>query len=157
MAHSGAIIGSVTIERAGVIIIRGSRLALIERLWQGRRYWVIPGGGVEPGETVADAAQREAEEELGLPVELGTLRVCIDHRDENGAIKRQWYFDATVSADDIRLVGPETKGAKRGTYSAVWIRLDELKVGAIHPSAVAQLVAKYHGVWPDAIINIDET
>ena len=157
MAHSGAIIGSVTIERAGVIIIRGSRLALIERLWQGRRYWVIPGGGVEPGETVADAALREAEEELGISVELGTLRVCIDHRDENGAIQRQWYFDATVSADDIRLVGPETKGAKRGTYSAVWIRLDELKVGAIHPSAVAQLVAKYHGVWPDAIIDIDET
>jgi hypothetical protein len=61
-----------------------------------------------------------------------------------------------VSADDIRIVGPETKGANRGTYRAVWIGLDELQVGVIHPSAVAQLVANYHGVWPDAIINIDE-
>ena len=147
----------MTIERAGVLIIRSGRLALIERHWQGRRYWVIPGGGVEPGESVADAARREAEEELGVPVELGTLRVCIDHREEDGSIQRQWYFDATVRADDIRVIGPEKKSPHRGTYSAVWIGLDELDVGAIHPSAVAQLAVQYHGEWPATLIEINET
>ena len=147
----------MTTERAGVLIIRGDRLALIERRRQGRHYWVIPGGGVEPGEAVDDAARREAEEELGVPVDLGALRVCIDHREEDGSIQRQWYFDATLREDKIRVVGPENKSANRGTYSAVWTRLDELNAGAIHPNVVALLVARNHGVWPDALINIDES
>ena len=147
----------MTIERAGVLIIRGGRVALIERQWNGRRYWVIPGGGVEPGETVADAARREAEEELGVPVELGVLRVCIDHREEDGSIQRQWYFDAVLGADDIRVVGPETKSANVGTYKAVWIGLDQLDLGAIHPSAVAELLDRYRGAWPATLVEIDET
>lgn len=92
-----------------------------------------------------------------MPVELGALRVCIDHREEDGSIQRQWYFDATVRADVIRVVGPEKKSRNRGTYTAVWIGLDELDVGSIHPSDVAQLVIQYRGVWPATLIEIDET
>jgi len=35
-----------------------------------RRFWVMPGGGLEPGESFAEAAVREAYEEAGLQVEL---------------------------------------------------------------------------------------
>lgn len=145
------------VERAGVLIIRGGRLALIERQWNGGRYWVIPGGGVEPGETVAEAARREAEEELGVKVELGILRVRIDHRQRDGSTQRQWYFDAALSSDDIQVVGPETKSEHTGSYKAVWIELDELDTGAVHPSAVVELLARYRGEWPASLVEIDDT
>ncbi|HLI02057.1 MAG TPA: NUDIX hydrolase [Acidimicrobiales bacterium] len=41
-------------------------------------HWELPGGGVEPDETPADAAAREADEELGLAVRTGRL-LCVDY------------------------------------------------------------------------------
>lgn len=35
----------------------------------GRTFWVTPGGGLEPGESAAEAARRELAEETGLAVE----------------------------------------------------------------------------------------
>jgi 8-oxo-dGTP diphosphatase len=143
-------------ERAGVLIVRNGRLALVERKVHDQRYWVIPGGGIDPGEAAIDSAQREAEEELGVTVELGSLRVRIDHREVDGSTKRHWYFDASVRSELIRFSGPEMNSPDRGTYSAVWMELNDLDAGAIYPSAVARVVAQNQGVWPSSVIEIFE-
>jgi 8-oxo-dGTP pyrophosphatase MutT (NUDIX family) len=143
-------------ERAGVLVVRDRRLALIERKHAGRHYWVVPGGGLEPGESVADAALREGREELGVDVVLGRLRVRIDHREIDGSIQRQWYFDASVDNDDIRVVGPELT-SNRGTYEAVWVPLSEIDADRALPSAVVRWVQEINAEWPDAILVIDES
>jgi 8-oxo-dGTP diphosphatase len=143
-------------ERAGVVLVDRGRLALVERVRDGRRYWVVPGGGVEPGETVRQAAQREAEEELGVAVRLGDLRVRIDHREDDGSFQRQWYFDASVESDGIAMRGPELETVGRGTYRTVWVALDRIDPATVLPSAVARLVVANGGVWPDDVVEIDE-
>jgi ADP-ribose pyrophosphatase YjhB (NUDIX family) len=54
-----------------VAIIEDNRILLIQR--EDFRVWGLPGGDVDPGESLARAAVREAREETGLTVELTRL------------------------------------------------------------------------------------
>lgn len=53
------------------MVWRGQELLLMRRADNG--YWGLPGGFVELGESVADAARREVVEETGWSVEIGRL------------------------------------------------------------------------------------
>jgi 8-oxo-dGTP diphosphatase len=55
-----------------VIIEVGAGIVLVRRR-NPPLGWALPGGFVDPGETVAAAARREAKEETGLDVELTEL------------------------------------------------------------------------------------
>lgn len=54
---------------AAAVIVRDGKVLLIRRrLREGTLLWALPSGGVEAGETPAEAAQRESLEEVGLTV-----------------------------------------------------------------------------------------
>lgn len=58
----------------GAVCVRDGRLLVVQRgrgVATGR--WSLPGGRVEPGETLAAAVTRELREETGLDVEVGPL------------------------------------------------------------------------------------
>jgi 8-oxo-dGTP diphosphatase len=55
-----------------VFIARGDELLLVRQSY-GQRYWSLPGGSMEHGESVEQAAVREAKEETGLDVRLTRL------------------------------------------------------------------------------------
>lgn len=65
----------------GAIVLDGARRLLLVRRRNdpGRGLWSVPGGRVEPGETVAAAVEREVLEETGLRVragaEVGRIRI----------------------------------------------------------------------------------
>ena len=62
---------------------RDGRVLLVERgRPPGVGLWTVPGGKVEPGETVAQAVSREVREETGLVVEIGALACVVEHMSE---------------------------------------------------------------------------
>ncbi len=54
-------------------IWRGAHVLLIQRAKPPIGLWALPGGHVEPGETVQEAAHRELLEETGMLASLDTL------------------------------------------------------------------------------------
>jgi ADP-ribose pyrophosphatase YjhB (NUDIX family) len=49
--------------RAQCIVCRKDKLLMVQHHYEGLTWWCLPGGAVEPGETEAQAALRELEEE----------------------------------------------------------------------------------------------
>jgi 8-oxo-dGTP diphosphatase len=73
----------------GAIIIEQDRVMLVKRAHPPLAgEWSIPGGALELGETLRQAAAREALEETGLVVEAGGLLGVYDRilRDDDGRI-----------------------------------------------------------------------
>lgn len=56
--------------RVAAVIETPGGIVLVRHRAGARRYHLLPGGGVEPGESLASALQREVEEETGLQVEV---------------------------------------------------------------------------------------
>jgi ADP-ribose pyrophosphatase YjhB (NUDIX family) len=56
--------------RVSALLRWHERILLCRQEKPGREYWLLPGGGVEGGESLMEALARELGEELGLPDEL---------------------------------------------------------------------------------------
>ena len=77
----------------GAIIIEGDRVLLVKRAHppiQGQ--WSIPGGVLEVGEMVREAAVREAREETGLIVEPGELLGVYDRILRDPEKRVQYHY-----------------------------------------------------------------
>jgi 8-oxo-dGTP diphosphatase len=77
----------------GAIIIEGNRVALVKRGHPPLAgEWSIPGGVLEVGETLRDAAVREALEETGLRVETSDLLGVFDRVLRDDAGRTQYHY-----------------------------------------------------------------
>ncbi|AJC62067.1 NUDIX hydrolase [Streptomyces sp. 769] len=63
--------------------------------------WELPSGGVDEGESLIEALQREVAEETGLAVSsVGDYLGHFDYRSGSGRATRQFNFAATVTEAD---------------------------------------------------------
>src|SRR3954447_10480081 len=106
--------GAVVVDADGrLLVIRRGRPPA-----EGR--WSIPGGRVEPGETVEAAVAREVREETGLEVAVGGLVGQVERPGRDGAVYVIHDHAATV-------VGGEPR-AGDDAAEVRWVTPDELAV-----------------------------
>ena len=68
----------------GAIVIHQDRVLLVQRgKPPGVGLWTVPGGRLEPNETLAQAVAREVREETGLVVEVGALACVVERMGDD--------------------------------------------------------------------------
>jgi mutator protein MutT len=130
--------------RAGIVLIKDNKVALIERHRAGLDYFVFPGGGVDEGETPEQAAIRETMEELGIEVVI-KLKVA---EIQLGYKSRQVYFLVEQVGGEFgtgtgeEFTDADPNDPEEGVYIPVWMPIEELpKHDKVFPAEMAKLVA----------------
>lgn len=103
----------------GGVAVRNGEILLIERATDpGRGQWSIPGGRIEPGETLHQAVVREVAEETGLKVTVGPLLGLAERISDR--------FHIVIVDYLVEVVGDPIPTAGDDAAAAAWIALDEM-------------------------------
>ncbi|HEX6221608.1 MAG TPA: NUDIX hydrolase [Acidimicrobiia bacterium] len=110
----------------GVVVLDEGRILLIKRGREPRKgLWAVPGGKVEYGETMREAARREVAEETGIEVEVGDV-VWVGEVIEDG-------FHLVIIDFEARMTGGELKPADDAD-DARWVPLEEASEYPLTPT-----------------------
>ncbi|MBM3151422.1 MAG: NUDIX domain-containing protein [Chloroflexi bacterium] len=128
-----------------VAVIHEGKILLTKR--EDFETWILPSGGVEDGESVAQAAIRETKEETGLDVELIQLV---------GIYSRLGYMPGVHAAlFTAKPVGGEIKCQEGETVAVEWFAFDDipspLSIG--HKRRIEDAIAGVSGVAVAQEIN----
>lgn len=133
---------TLLIAAAYVLLRRGDEVLLQQRAGTGYRdgWWAMLAGHVDPGESVHEAAIREAREEGGVTIEPGDLQpVTTMHRFERGGPqveqRADFFFTATRWSGEPALREPDKAAAM------TWFAVDALPEPLVpHERRVIDLV-----------------
>jgi len=104
-------VGAVVIDRGRLLLVRRGR-------GPGLGEWSVPGGRVEPGETLAEAVEREVAEETALTVRCGPFIGWVER------IGSGHHF--VIMDFRAELIGSDGATAGDDAAEVAWVELDDV-------------------------------
>ncbi|MGI6457898.1 MAG: NUDIX domain-containing protein [bacterium] len=128
--------GKVRIRnRVAVIVIKKGKILLVQHHKKDRKYWLLPGGGVNYGETLADAARRELEEETGLNALVGDLLFISESIPPDGHRHVvNYYFEGRLQGGDL-CVGEDSQ-----LCAVEWHEIEDLPHLLFYPNVTPEIL-----------------
>ncbi len=130
---------NVTVRVSG-IIMRDDALLLIEHRKKDETYWLLPGGGVQRGESLSEALCREFREELGVAISVGRPAFMCDSIDPRG---KRHILNISFSCEHRD--GEYRIGRERRLHDYGFFRKQEVSSMRIYPPVNETLVSILEG------------
>lgn len=121
---------------AKALIIRDGHLLAVQMRDERGDFFILPGGGQQPGETLADAVRRECAEELGAAVAVHDLRYVREHVAE-APHRVEFTFRCTLLTEPGAGVLPDD-----GQVALTWLPLAQLPRARFYPLGLRPLLGR---------------
>lgn len=119
--------------RACAIIINRNKVILLWRKINEKSYFVFPGGGKEPNETLEEAVAREAFEETSIKVTVNKLLYKII--DENN--EHNFYLCSYISGEpELGMFNELLDKSETNQYEPMWKNIEEVSALQVLPLEV---------------------
>jgi ADP-ribose pyrophosphatase YjhB (NUDIX family) len=128
--------------RVAGILVKDGRILLVRHEKGGKSYWLLPGGGMDFGESAEEALAREFREEVGLNIKVGKLVIVNDSipPDRHRQVLNLYFL---VSADDPVLhVTPDAVLRDAGFYS-----LNDFSTMTVKPDVRSEVLEGISSQW----------
>jgi 8-oxo-dGTP diphosphatase len=145
--------------RVGAVVERDGDLLLVRHQKPERDpYWVLPGGRLEPGETIPECAEREISEETGLSARFsGVLYVSEFLRVGRHTVDVTVMMAVEEGEEALLGSDPEvTPGSEPTLRELRWVEVDELREIELLPAWIkARLLEDAEVGWPATDIYLE--
>lgn len=142
--------------RAAALITRGDSILLVQHVHPNtdERWWVPPGGGVEPQDgSIFDCARREVFEETGLQVDLTGIvyvREFLDHKSQSSNL--ELFLGSRGFSGELTTGHAQGSGPDEHYIGDVrWVPRSELRAMTVYPETLKD------GFWDDLAAGFPET
>jgi len=121
--------------RVAALCVNDGRVLLAKHVRAGRVAYLLPGGGVDQGETLVSALARELREEAGADFEIGDLCYLIEARSP-GSERHiiQFTFAATLRS-------PLGSSSDPRVETCQWHPIADLRTLRLHPDTGTEIAA----------------
>ena len=124
--------------RVAALIIHDDRVLLVSAK-SSPDHLVPPGGGLEAGETLVEAIEREVREEAGVAIEGGEL-MAFGETIRDGGTQLELYFAARLTQDP-----PSEAGVSEENRQVRWVALSALPSTLHFPEQLSELCERVRG------------
>ena len=127
--------------RVAAVIVEQGRILLEKHAKDGREYWVLPGGGADPGETLSEALRRELREEIDIETAPGDLLfACEAIAPDASRHIVQLAFEAAITSGTPRVTGNDARVA-----GVAWVPVGEVAALEMYPAIQGPLQKALQG------------